>query len=238
MGQSFSFNKSDYTNDCDSLVKLSSVSDVLGDAYGLIFDIDEILTRGSTTAEARSYGIGILGNKSGVPATYGDCAFLRISGSNYDANAATYNIRGLNCSIANRSGGVTGELSNTISISLKSGSTTSLAKALMIDAQDLAATAKDEFGGLDVAINREGLAATIEYGIQVRTRGTINSEVNSVIRVSKDATDHGFTNLLNIETDAVNVAAAAGDVTWDSNDITIPIVFNGNSYLLYAQKVD
>jgi hypothetical protein len=235
MSLNFSYNESDYSNDCDELVKLSSNADVVGDFYGLIFDVDEILTRGSTTVEARSYGVGILGNKSGVPATYGDCAWLRINGSNYDANAATYNMRGINCSISNRSGGVVGELSNIISFSLKSGSTTATARALQIDAQDLAATAKTEFGGLDVAINREGLAATTEYGIQIRTRGTINSEVNAAIRLSKDATDHGFTNLFNIETDAVNVEAATGHTDHDTDDIVIPIVYNGSTFYIVAQ---
>ena len=70
--------------------------------------------------------------------------------------------------------------------------------------------------------------------MQLRTRGTINTAVDTAIRISKDATDHGFINLFNIETDAVDVIAASGDITFTSSDKLIPIVFNGTTYYLVA----
>ena len=113
----------------------------------------------------------------------------------------------------------------------KSGNITN-ATAVQIDAQDLTSGTKTTFGGLDVAMNREGTAATEEYGIRVRTRGTINTAMNTVFRIDKDATDHGFVNLFNIETDAVDVISASGDLTFTTADILIPVVFNANTYYI------
>jgi hypothetical protein len=205
-----------------------------GYAYGGIIDATGIF-RG--TAASKSYGLQISGEREAEYEATGDSndALLKMNGSNYAENDTNFIFRGINVAMTNRDGGILGELSNNISIALKQGSETDAGVALRVDAQDLSENAKNEFGGLDIAINREGLAGTEEYGLKIRTRGTINSEVDTAINVSKDATDHGFTNLFAIETDAVNVVAATGDTAHDASDIAIPITFNGTTYYLIAQ---
>ncbi len=211
---------------------------VTGYMYGVNIDGTSMLTG---TAASKSYVVNISGYRESAVAT-GDSndAMLKVSGNNEAACDSNFVFAGINAVINNRSGGTLGRITNTISVSLKQGSTAAYAYGLQVDAQDLAATAKTEFGGLDIAINREGLAATTEFGLQLRTRGTINSAVNSAIRIDKDATDHGFINLFSIETDAVDWASAtveAGHVLGfdgDGTAVKIPIVVNGVTYYLLA----
>lgn len=150
-------------------------------------------------AGAQEYLVHFQGSKS--VASTGDCygGILKISGTNEAANAATYTFRGINANVTNDEDGVVGELGHNISIILKQGSTTTTARGLCVDVQDLAETAKTEFGGLDVALNREGLAATLEYGIQVRTRGTINTAMSYPLYFKKGATDYGFSALFGVD---------------------------------------
>lgn len=203
---------------------------VTGYMYGINVDGTEMLTG---TAASKSYVVNISGSRESAAAT-GDSndAMLKISGSNYGANDTSFKFAGINVAMNNRDGGTLGEIYNNISVSLKQGSTAAYAYALALDAQDLSENAKTEFGGLDIAINREGLAATTEFGMQLRTRGTINTAVNTAIRITKDATDHGFINLFNIESDAVDYIAASGDITFTSSDKLIPVVINGSTFYL------
>ncbi len=203
-----------------------------GREYGIFVEGSKFFT--GTTA-AQTYLVMIEAEKPATADTTGDGygGLLYIKGNNYAQNDTNYTFRGLNVSINNRSGGTLGNIYNTISLSLKqtSGNITN-ATALQIDAQDLTSGTKTTFGGLDVAMNREGTAATEEYGIRVRTRGTINTAMNTVFRIDKDATDHGFVNLFNIEIDAVDVISASGDLTFTTSDILIPVVFNTNTYYI------
>ena len=203
-----------------------------GREYGIFVEGSKFFT--GTTA-AQTYLVMIEAEKPATADTTGDGygGLLYIKGNNYAQNDTNYTFRGLNVSINNRSGGTLGNIYNTISLSLRqtSGNITN-ATALQIDAQDLTSGTKTTFGGLDVAMNREGTAATEEYGIRVRTRGTINTAMNTVFRIDKDATDHGFVNLFNIETDAVDVISASGDLTFTTADILIPVVFNANTYYI------
>jgi len=204
-----------------------------GYMYGFSIDGTSMLTG---AAASKSYVLSVTGYRESDHVATGDSndAMFKLTGNNEAANDTNFVFAGINAVINNRNGGTLGRITNTISVSLKQGSTAAYAYALQIDAQDLAATAKTEFGGLDIAINREGLAATTEFGMQLRTRGTINTAVNTAIRVSKDATDHGFINLFNIESDAVDYAALSGDITFDTSDMKIPIVLNGTTYYLIA----
>jgi hypothetical protein len=203
-----------------------------GRCYGLTVSGDNFF---GGAAGAQEYLVSFSGDKNTAGTGDNYAAILQISGSNYAANDTNHTFRGLNCSVSNRSGGTMGHIYNTISLSLKSGSgNITNATALQIDAQDLTAGTKTSFGGLDVAMNREGTAATEEYGIRVRTRGTINTAMNTVFRIDKDATDHGFVNLFNIESDAVDYVAAQGDVTVTTSDKAIPIVLAGTTYYLIA----
>ena len=206
-----------------------------GYVYGLQVDGTKIL-RGTTAA--KSFVVQFSGTRESGYAATGDSndAILKLQGSNYALNDTNFYFRGLNCSVANRGSGTLNVITNTISISLKSGSG-NIGKgiALEIDAQDLTSGTKTEFGGLDIAINREGTAATTEYGLQIRTRGTINTAINTAIRITKDAADHGFVNLFNIESDAVDYAACGATTkTWDSSDIAIPIYAGSTTYYIYA----
>ncbi len=88
--------------------------------------------------------------------------------------------------------------------------------------------------------NDIGGVSTEEAGVRIRTRGTINTAINTAIRVSKDATDHGFINLFNIEADAVDAAAATVEAAHvlgfdgDGTAIKIPIVYDGVTYYILA----
>ncbi len=237
MGTHFSYDPSTKTNDRDQLIKVSRNEDTTGDFYGLLVDGNDIL-KGAGTGGPRSWVVGILADKTeGVITTAGcDDALLRLSGNNYVANGEIYNFRGLNCNISNRSGGIVGNLENSISVSAKVGSVQAVTRGLTVDAQHLAADTGDEFGGLDISLNREGGVNTVEYGLQIRTRGTINTAIKSAIRVKKEATDYGFTNLLSIAAAGdVSAAALSGDVTFTTDGIKIPIDVGGATYYLVAQ---
>ena len=201
-----------------------------GRAYGLTISGENFF---NGVAGAQEYLMQIEGYKDIASTGDNYHGMLFIKGNNEAANDSNCSFRGLNCSINNREDGTLGLITNTISLSLKqlSGNITT-AIALQIDAQDLTDGTKTTFGGLDVAINREGVAATEEFGIRIRTRGTLQTAMNTVFRIDKDATDHGFVNLFNIETDAVDVISASGDLTFTTSDILIPIVFNTNTYYI------
>lgn len=206
-----------------------------GYAYGVNIDGTSVFTGG---AASKSYAVQITGDREAGNVASGDSndAYLKISGSNYAENDSNFILRGINVAVSNRSGGTLGHVyGGNVGISLKSGSNDiGNAIALQVDAQDLTAGDKDVFGGLDIALNREGTAGTEEFGLRIRTRGTINSEIDAAIRIDKDATDHGFTNLFTIEADAVNYAACTGDVTVTSDDKVIPIDLGGTTYYLIA----
>ncbi|KKN68761.1 hypothetical protein LCGC14_0447810 [marine sediment metagenome] len=203
-----------------------------GRAYGITVSGDNFF---GGAAGAQEYLMQIEGYKSVASTGDNYHGMLFIKGNNEAANDSNCSFRGLNCSVSNREDGTLGLITNTISLSLKQSSgniTTGI--ALQIDAQDLTAGTKATFGGLDVAINREGAAATEEFGIRVRTRGTIQSAVNTVFRIDKDATDHGFVNLFSIESDAVDYVACQGDVTVTTADKAIPIRLAGVLFYLIA----
>lgn len=204
-----------------------------GRSYGVYISGDDFF---KGTAGAQEYLVHIQGDKT-VAAT-GDCygGLLFIQGNIEGVNASNYIFRGLNLSVDLEDGADLGSLYGAnISISLK-GNTLGIGNAIacQVDAQDLSSGAKDVFGGLDVALNREGTAATEEFGVRVRTRGTINTAVNTVFRIDKGATDHGFVNLFNIESDAVDYVACQGDITVTTADKAIPIVLGGTTYYLTA----
>ncbi len=207
-----------------------------GDAAGLRIYCDDLFTSSGATGP-RTYGVYITGDRDAAyELTTAGCddAALRISVNNHAGNEEIYNFRGLNVVASNREGGIVGELDNIISVSAKQGSTNAQIIGLKVDAQSLSADTADVMVGLDVAMNREGGVSTEEAALRLRTRGTINTAINAAIRIDKDATDHGFINLLNIEADAVDYAACTGDVTVTADDKVIPIVLGGTTYYLIA----
>jgi hypothetical protein len=208
-----------------------------GDAAGLRLDVSNLFTSSGATGP-RTYGIYVTGSRDSDYAldTAGcDDAGIRVSISNYAENGSVYNFRGINVCATNRGGGIVGELDNIISVSTKTdGGSETTVIGLKVDNEHLDNANPTELGGVDIALCREGGTATTEYGLQLRTRGTINSAINSAIRVSKDATDHGFVNLFTIEADGVDYSALAADITWDSGDVKIPIVLGTTTYYLVA----
>jgi hypothetical protein len=207
-----------------------------GDFYGVKFDGSAALT-GAGAAGPRSWVVGISGDKTaGVLTTSGcDDALLRISGNNYVANEEIYYFRGLNANVSNRSGGVVGGLENLISVSAKSGSVQSTIKGLNVDAQSLSADTGDEFGGLDVSVNREGGVNTKEYGIKVRTRGTINTIMETALLFEK-GTDYGFSTLFKADALATigAYASTSNAPALATGDIMIPIKIGSTTYYLVA----
>lgn len=190
-----------------------STSTLRGYAMGINIDGTKLL-RGTTIS--KSYVVNIFGDKEEAYPATGDSndAMLKISGSNYAANDTNFIFRGLNCNVANRDPGELNLLTNNISVSLKSGSTTLTAIGLQVDCQHQAgADNPTELGGLDVSLNFEGGEATEEYGIKVRTRGTVNVKVDSVFVIEK-GTDLGFTNLFKFDAAAtVTMTASDGGVS-------------------------
>jgi hypothetical protein len=204
-----------------------------GRCYGVTISGDNFF---GGTAGAQEYLVQIQGDKT-VAATgdaYGGLLFIQ--GNIEGVNASNYIFRGINCALDLEDGADLGSIyAANFGISLKANTLgIGNAIAVQIDAQDLSSGAKDVFGGLDIALDREGTAATEEFGLRLRTRGTINTAINTVFRIDKGATDHGFVNLFNIEADAVDYVAAQGDVTVTTDDKAIPIVLAGTTYYLIA----
>jgi len=205
-----------------------------GRCYGFYISGDDFF---GGAAGAQEYLVHIQGDKTTASTgdAYGGLMYLQ---ANVDAvNDSNYIFRGLNVSVDLEDSADLGSIYGAnLSISLKAN-TAGIGNAIacQIDAQDLSSGAKDVFGGLDVAINREGTAATEEFGMRLRTRGTINTAMNTVFRIDKGATDHGFVNLFNIESDAVDYAALSGDVTFSSSGKKIPIVLGGSTFYMVAQ---
>lgn len=204
-----------------------------GRCYGFYISGDDFF---GGAAGAQEYLVMIQGDKTTASTgdAYGGLMYLQ---ANVDAvNDSNYIFRGLNVSVDLEDSADLGSIYGAnLSISLKAN-TADIGNAIacQIDAQDLSSGAKDVFGGLDVALNREGTAATEEFAIRARTRGTINTAVNTVFRIDKGATDHGFVNLFNIEADGVDYVACQGDITVTTADKAIPIVLGGTTYYLLA----
>lgn len=185
---------------------IRATSTLQGYAMGVNIDGTKLL-RG--TAASKSYVLNIEGDKEEAYPATGDSndAMLKIGGSNYAENGVTFVFRGINCNAANRSPGIVGLLTNLISVSLKSGSTTITAIGLQVSCQHQAgADNPDELGGLDVVVNFEGGEATLEYGVKIRTTGNCNVTVDHALYFSKDGT-YGFTNL--IAADVANTIGAS-----------------------------
>lgn len=207
-----------------------------GDFYGVKFDVSGAFSEAGV-AGPRSWGVGIVGDKTVGVVTVGgmDDALLRVSGNNYVANGEIIYFRGLNVNVSNRDGGILGGLENLISVSAKSGSIQSTIKGLNVDAQSLSADTGDEFGGLDVSVNREGGVNTKEYALKLRTRGTINTAMETAILIEK-GTDYGFTSLLKADALAsIGAYASTADApALATGDIMIPIIIGTTTYYLVA----
>lgn len=229
MGLKFSYLDTELTSStCDSLLALGRSGKTNGDAYGLLIDVSNVL-EGAGVTGPRSWGVGIVGSKvAGVLTTAGcDDALLKIAGENYVANAEIFNFRGINILARNRNGGVLGRLDNTISVATKTGSIQSTVVALSLDNEHMSADTPDEIGGLDIALCREGGAATKEYALKLRTRGTINTAIETAILIEK-GTDLGFSSLF--KTDAI---ATIGMTTAASVTVSHKIAFKVGSVTYY-----
>jgi hypothetical protein len=214
-------------------VYLAPSNDRNGRCYGVYISGDDFF---GGAAGAQEYLVMIQGDKT-VASTgdaYGGLMYLQ---ANVDAvNDSNYIFRGLNVSVDLEDSADLGSIYGAnLSISLKAN-TAAIGNAIacQVDAQDLSSGAKDVFGGLDIALNREGTAATEEFALRLRTRGTINTAINAAIRIDKDATDHGFVNLFVIESDGVDYASLSGDKTFDTSDVGIPIVLGSTTYYIIA----
>lgn len=242
MGLKFSYLDTELTTSkCDSLLALGRSGSTIGDAYGLLIDVSNVL-EGAGATGPRSWGVGILGNKeAGAVITAGaDDALLRLSGNNYVANGtsatAVFNFRGLNAAIANRSGGCVAQLNHTFGVQGKSGGTVRTLQGLQITAENYG-TVADEFGGLRLDLRNEAAVATVEYGIFItNTNNSIAGPVDAVLKVSKTGANTGFTNLLYVPTAGdLGIAALSGDVTFSSSGIKIPIKVGSTTYYIAAQ---
>jgi len=188
-------------------------------------------------AGAQEYLVLIDGYKetAGTGDNYGGLLYIN-GGVDSECDANT-NWRGLNVAVKLCDDATCGHIyAGNISLELdNSAGNITDGIALQVDALDKATGTKTNFGGVDISICREGTAAsTDDFGVRLRTRGTINTAVNTAFKISKDATDHGFVNLFSIESDAVDYAACTGDVTVDANDKVIPIVLGTTTYYLIA----
>lgn len=188
-------------------------------------------------AGAQEYLVLISGDKD--VASTGDAygGLVYINGAVDSTCDSNYTFRGLNIAVKKEASATLGHIYGAnVSIELDTGTgNITNGIALQVDALDKTSGTKTNFGGVDISICREGTAASgDDFGLRLRTRGTINSAVNTAFKISKDATDHGFVNLFSIESDAVDYAACTGDVTVDSNDKVIPIVLGSTTYYLIA----
>jgi hypothetical protein len=205
-----------------------------GRCYGVQIDGSNFF---GGAAGAQEYLCLISGYKetAGTGDNYGGLLYIN-GGVNSECDA-NCNWRGLNVAVKLCDDATAGHIyGGNISLELddSAGNITD-GIALQVDALDKTAGTKTNFGAVDISICREGTAAsTDDFGVRLRTRGEINTAINTAFKISKDATDHGFINLFNIEADAVDYAALSSDITWDSSDKKIPIVLGGVTYYLVA----
>jgi hypothetical protein len=163
------------------------------DAYVYITKITgNVHTGGAAT---KTYSLGILTDRpSGSPAS-GDSndALIRGSHNNYAANDTNFIMRGINMSLANRSGGVLGFLDNALGNQNKSGGTVGSITGLTVTPENYG-TVSDLFGGVDVVMKNEGAVATSEFGVRVRNlNNSLGTAVGAGYLLSDTGANIGFT---------------------------------------------
>ncbi len=148
------------------------------------------------TAATKSYLLGVFGDREADYVATGDSndALIRASGNNYAANDSNFIFRGLNTSIANRSGGTMGILEGAaIGAQGKSGGTVPTIRGLMVTSENYGTTAT-EFGGVDVLMKNEGAVATTEYGVRVRNENnSLATAIDAGYMLSDTGANTGFT---------------------------------------------
>ena len=157
----------------------------------------DLLTGGANT---KTYTLGLLMNRPVGFAATGDSndALLRASANNYAVNDANYILRGINVSMANRSGGVVGKLDNALGVQGKSGGTASALVGLSVTSENYG-TVSSELGGIDVLLKNEGAVATSEYGVKVRNlNNSIATKVGAAFKVEDTGANDGFTTGLDM----------------------------------------
>jgi len=188
----------------DSMYGSSSylMAPVMDGSYGYVVKFhDSGSSAGSHStsgAAQKCYSMSISTNRSSAYAVTGDSndAVLKLSHSNYAANDANFIARGINAIVQNKSGGVAGQMDNTLAAKGNSGGTLSQIRALQLVPENYG-TCSDEFGGLDIVMKNEGAKATLEYGIRIRNLdNSTASAVDSAILVLDSGTNTGFSNLL------------------------------------------
>ena len=166
-------------------------------AYAYIYRFDDngagIMSGG---AAQKTYFMYL--NAARLSAATGDSndAMLRINFNNYAANDSNFIMRGLNISIANRSGGTLGQLiGGSIGSQQKSGGTCPTICGLTVTPENYG-TCATEFGGIDIILKNEGAQATTSYGIRVRsTEASGMAAIGAAVHVSNTSTN-GFTYIL------------------------------------------
>lgn len=183
-----------------------------GDAYGVKIEGSNVLT-GAGAAGPRSYVMGIEAYKTAGAQTVvsADDAGLRINMNCRMAVGTVYVFRGLNCSatIGNSSGSLPGTVAsveNLISVAVKSGSTSPIARALSLVVENYG-TVADEMGGLKIDLRNEGAAATKEYGIWLHnSNNSIAGSIDGAIRITDTGANTGWEALLDLEGATGNIA--------------------------------
>jgi len=203
-------------------------------AYGVAIGSATLFT--GTTSQ-KSYMLYVAGNRPVTSEASGDSndAIIRASFNNYAANDANFIMRGVNSSLANRSGGVLGRLeAASFGAQGESGGTASIITGLTITSENYG-TVTDEFSGIKVDLRNEGAVATTEYGIHITNSNvSLATAVDAGIMLSNSAVNTGFAygidmNGVDITTADVRLSSGANIMT--GNVAASGACTNGSIYL-------
>lgn len=129
-----------------------------------------------------------------------DDAVVRITGSNYAANAAVYNWRSLNVDLRNRSGGTVGIMENLISTNNSSGATVSSQfRGLFVSAENYGTLTDGDAVALEVVLRQESTGGAPTTSALLRLRNDDRSgapAVDSGIDIDTHASSGGLTQLI------------------------------------------
>lgn len=190
--------------------------------YGLYVDLDTFWGAGGLAAE-KYYGVMITGDSEEKPMT-GDsnAAYLRVNGSNYSANDANFILRGFNCAITNRSGGVMGRLENFMGVQNKSGGTVDTLIGCTVINENYG-TCDDVGYAMDIISRDENDTSRGAAGV-IRLRNddrSGQSALDSAINIDAHASSGGFDTLID--------ATAAELTEYDSGTQVVLMTFQDAS---------
>lgn len=202
-------------------------------AYSALIDASDKMTGGAAT---KTYVLGLTATKPLGSGATGDSNDSLIKGaySNYAVNDTNFIVRGINTSVANRSGGVLGRLEGgNIGAQAKSGGTVASVYGATITAENYG-TVTDLVAGIDVAMKNESTIATDEFGVRVSNlNNSLATKVKAAFRVANSGANTGFVTGLDLNGSTLTnqIVLSNGTTVTVSGD-TIVFTLGSKSYTI------